>query len=117
MIFDGDTGAGLVEDVDAIHMGNGCFSNYAGADGNTFRRVRCRENICTSQDGRGAPSSNALMFCGKPAGVANTRLEQAKYFASCNGNVSWPAQSFSPFELVKDDFTLRPAIKNAFCWQ
>ena len=117
VIFDGDTGAGLVEDVDAIHMGNGCFSNYAGADGNTFRRVRCRENICTSQDGRGAPSSNALMFCGKPAGVANTRLEQAKYFASCNGNVSWPAQSFSPFELVKDDFTLRPAIKNAFCWQ
>ncbi|MBI2389929.1 MAG: right-handed parallel beta-helix repeat-containing protein [Deltaproteobacteria bacterium] len=117
VIFDGDTGSGTVEDVDAIHMGNGCFSNFAGADGNTFRRVRCRDNICTSQDGRGAPSSNALMFCGKPSGTANTRLEGAKYFASCNGNLTWPNESFSPRELVKEDFTPRAAVRVALCWE
>lgn len=117
VIFDGDTGAGLVEDVDAVHMGNGCFSNYAGADGNTFRRVRCRDNICTSQDGRGAPSSNALMFAGKPTGTANTSLEQAKYFASCNGNLTWPAASFAKLELAKEDFVLRPKIKVPLCWE
>lgn len=117
VIFDGDTGAGLVEDVDAVHMGNGCFSNYAGADGNTFRRVRCRDNICTSQDGRGAPSSNALMFAGKPTGTANTSLEQAKYFASCNGNLTWPAASFAKLELVKEDFALRAKIKVPLCWE
>jgi len=117
VIFDGDTGAGLVEDVDALHMGNGCFSNYAGADGNTFRRVRCRDNICTSQDGRGVPSSNALMFAGKPTGAANTKLEQAKYFASCNGNLTWPAASFSPLELTKEDFTPRALVRVALCWE
>ncbi|CAN5305451.1 hypothetical protein BH09MYX1_BH09MYX1_14990 [soil metagenome] len=117
VIFDGDTASGLVEDVDAIHMGNGCFSNYAGADGNTFRRVRCRENICTSQDGRGAPSSNALMFCGKPAGTANTKLEQGKYWASCNGNVSWPAPSFVALDLTQENFTPRAPIKVALCWE
>lgn len=117
VIFDGDTGAGVVEDVDAVHMGNGCFSNYAGASGNVFRRVRCRDNLCESQDGRGAPSSNALMFCGKPGSTANTRLEAAKYFGSCNGNVSWPNDSFSPLELTKEDFTLRPKIHVALCWE
>jgi hypothetical protein len=117
VIFDGDTGAGLVEDVDAVHMGNGCFSNYAGADGNVFRRTRCRDNICTSQDGRGAPSSNALMFCGKPSGSSNTSVEQSKYFASCNGNVSWPSASFSTLDLKSEDFVLRAALKQTFCWE
>ncbi|HEX7601676.1 MAG TPA: right-handed parallel beta-helix repeat-containing protein, partial [Polyangiaceae bacterium] len=117
VIFDGDTGAGLVEDVDAVHMGNGCFSNYAGADGNIFRRVRCRDNVCTSQDGRGAPSSGALMFCGKPSGSNNTVVEQAKYFASCNGNVSWPSASFSTLDLKSEDFVPRAALKQTFCWE
>jgi len=116
VIFDGDTGSGTIEDVDAIHMGNGCFSNIAGADGNTFLRVRCRDNICAGQDGRAPPSSNSLMFCGKPTGT-NTKLEQAKYFASCNGNISWPAPSFSTLDLTLENFTPRAALKQKFCWE
>ena len=33
VIFDGDEALGVVEDVVAILMGNGCFSDYRGSDG------------------------------------------------------------------------------------
>lgn len=115
VIFDGDTSTGRVEDVDAIRMGNGCFSNYAGAEGNVFLGTRCRENVCSDQ-GRGAPSSNALMWAGKP-GLSQIRIEQSKYYASCNGNLVWPQDSFAVLELVEEDFTLRSAIRVAFCWE
>ncbi|MEO5726013.1 MAG: right-handed parallel beta-helix repeat-containing protein [Byssovorax sp.] len=115
VIFDGDTSTGLVEDVDAVHMGNGCFSNYAGADGNVFRRTRCRDNICTDQ-GRGLPGSNALMWAGKP-GLTHLRLEDSTYFASCNGNLLWPAESFEVHELSEKEFTLRAPVKVDLCWE
>lgn len=115
VIFDGDTSTGRVEDVDAIRMGNGCFSNYAGADGNVFLRTRCRENICTDQ-GRGVPSSNALMWAGKP-GLSALHIEQSKYYASCNGNVVWPSNAFSVLELTEEDFSLRSPIRVDFCWE
>jgi len=115
VIFDGDTSTGLVEDVDAIRMGNGCFSNYAGAEGNVFRRTRCRENICEDQ-GRGKPGSNALMWAGKP-GLSKLRIEQSEYFASCNGNLLWPQESFEVAELEQKDFTLRLPIRVQFCWE
>ena len=116
VIFDGDTSTGLVEDVDAIRMGNGCFSNYAGADGNVFRRTRCRENICTDQ-GRGAPSSNALMWAGKP-GLTQLRLEQSSYYDACNpGNIVWPEESFAVIEVVERDFTPRAPLAQSFCWE
>jgi hypothetical protein len=116
VIFDGDTSTGLVEDVDAIRMGNGCFSNYAGADGNTFRRTRCRENICTDQ-GRGVPSSNALMWAGKP-GLKHLRIEQSRYAVACNpGNIVWPQDSFELIELQEGDFPLRSPIQVGLCWE
>ena len=116
VIFDGDTSTGVVEDVDAIRMGNGCFSNYAGAEGNIFRRTRCRENICTDQ-GRGLPSSNALMWAGKP-GLTHLRIEQSQYFAACNpGNIVWPQDSFEVVETQEADFTLRSPIAVGFCWE
>jgi len=116
VIFDGDLGLGVVEDVDAVHMGNGCFSDYAGSDGVIFRRTRCRENICTDQ-GRGAPLSNALMFCGHP-NYTQIRLEQSAYFAACNpGNIVWPANSFAVVEVNEVDFTLRAPIALKLCWE
>lgn len=116
VIFDGDTSTGLVEDVDAVHMGNGCFSNYAGADGNVFRRTRCRDNICTDQ-GRGTPSSNALMWSGNPS-LSALRIEQSAYFAACNpGNIVWPASSFAVAEVTKTDFTPRAPLALSFCWE
>jgi len=116
VIFDGDTSTGLVEDVDAIRMGNGCFSNYAGAEGNVFRRTRCRENICTDQ-GRGVPSSNALMWAGKP-GLSQIRIEDSSYFAACNpSNIVWPSSSFAIVELTEEDFPLRAPIRVELCWE
>ncbi len=117
VIFDGDTSTGLVEDVDAVRMGNGCFSDYAGADGNVFLRTRCRDNICTSQQGRGVPNSNALMWCGKPGATA-IRNESATYFNACNpGNIVWPASSFAVSDVTEADFMLRPALALRMCWE
>jgi hypothetical protein len=116
VIFDGDTSTGLVEDVDAIRMGNGCFSNYAGAEGNVFRRTRCRENICEDQ-GRGLPGSNALMWAGRP-GLSQIRLEDSQYFAACNaGNIVWPQDSFEVVEVTEQDFALRAPIRVDLCWE
>ena len=115
VIFDGDKALGVVEDVDTIRMGNGCFSDYAGSDGVVFRRTRCRENICEDQ-GRGKPLSNALMWAGHP-GFTKIRLEDSHYFASCNGNLVWPAESFEVKELEEQDFTMREPIKVDLCWE
>lgn len=115
VIFDGDLALGVVEDVDAIRMGNGCFSDYAGSDGVVFRRTRCRENICEDQ-GRGAPLSNALMWAGHPD-YTMIRLEDSHYFASCNGNLVWPDESFAIIELDELDFTMRDPISVQLCWE
>ncbi len=116
VIFDGDSSTGRVEDVDAVRMGNGCFSNYAGADGNVFLRTRCRENICTDQ-GRGTPGSNALMWAGKP-GLTQLRVEASSYYAACNpGNIVWPQDSFAVHEVTEEDFTLRAPIRVSLCWE
>ncbi|MFY0539434.1 hypothetical protein [Nannocystis pusilla] len=115
VIFDGDLALGVVEDVDAIRMGNGCFSDYAGSDGVVFRRTRCRENICEDQ-GRGAPLSNALMWAGHP-GYTKIRLEDSHYFASCNNNLVWPDESFEVIELDELDFTMREPIVVPLCWE
>ncbi|MBN8610705.1 MAG: right-handed parallel beta-helix repeat-containing protein [Deltaproteobacteria bacterium] len=113
VIFD-DGGAGLVEDVDALHMGNGCFSNFVGPAGNVFRRTRCRDNVCTDQ-GRGLPSSNALMWHGNPSG-AQARVESSSWWASCNGNVSWPSEGFEVLELEEEEFTPRAPREVVFCF-
>jgi hypothetical protein len=115
VIFDGDNGLGVVEDVDAIRMGNGCFSDYAGSDGVVFRRTRCRENICEDQ-GRGVPLSNALMWAGSEA-FTMLRIEDSHYFASCNDNLVWPEESFAVIELEEQDFALRDPIAVAPCWE
>ena len=116
VIFDGDTSTGLVEDVDAVRMGNGCFSNYAGADGNVFRRTRCRDNICEDQ-GRGTPGSGGLMWAGKP-GLTQLRIEASTWYAACNpGNIVWPSSSFAVLELQEGDFVLRAPQRVALCWE
>lgn len=116
VIFDGDTASGSVEDVDAVHMGNGCFSAYAGADGSTFRRTRCRDNRCDDQ-GRGEPLSGGLMWSGREGSVA-LRLEDATFAAPCApDNVVWPEESFAVLDVTEADFEPRPAIAHQFCWE
>lgn len=116
VIFDGGSSTGTVEDVDAIHMGNGCFSDYAGGEGIVFRRTRCRDNICGDQ-GRGTPGSNALMWCGHTART-QLRVEKSVFYAACNqGNIIWPRESFSLIELDEQDFTPRTPLDLHFCWE
>ncbi len=113
VIFD-EAASGSVVSVDAVHMGNGCFSTYAGLGGSTFTDTRCRDNICTDQ-GRGLPSSNALMWAANPDGTL-TRVLRSHYWASCNGNVSWPAASSEVLELTEVEFTPRAPLALAFCF-
>ena len=51
IMFEKSTG-GLVEDIDALHQGNGSFATYPSWN-ITWRRVRTKDNICTDQ-GRGS---------------------------------------------------------------
>jgi hypothetical protein len=116
VIFDNTGSFGLVEDVDAVHMGDGCFSDYDAGTGAVFRRTRCRDNICTDQ-GRGKPLSNALMWAGHGDGSSCCRIEQSLYFNSCNDNVFWPASAFEVADVAKQDFTPRAALSQKFCWE
>lgn len=106
----------LVEDVDTIRMGNGCFSSFRG-DGNTFRRVRCRENICGDLSGRGTSLSNSLMFHSFAGQATNTRYEQAKYWASCNGNISWDNATMAVAEFEQVNYTQREPMTIIFSWE
>ncbi len=104
----------LIEDVDAINQGNGCFSAYA--DNITFRRVRARDNICVGQQGRGAPLSNSLVFAGHPDSTG-LKLEEAKYFNLCNpSNVLWKASAFTVIDMTEEDFVPRNPVRLVFPW-
>ena len=56
------------------------------------------------------------MWAGQP-GYTKIRLEDSHYFASCNGNLLWPAESFEVAELGELDFEMRAAINVALCWE
>lgn len=110
---DGRSSNTLVQDVDAIRMGNGCFSAYPGVRV-TFERVGCRENICSDQ-GRGPPLSGGLAMA---AGLSSIKIRilDSVYFSLCQG-LTWPAAAFTTIELVEKDFELRPPIRLIFPWE
>ena len=103
----------LVEDVDAVQQGNGCFSAYPGRSV-TFRRTRCGANICTDQ-GRGVPLSGGLAWAGGP-GSWGLRIEDSSYFALCDGTV-WDRSRFLVIELEEKNFEPRKPIRNKFSWE
>ncbi|MCA9299845.1 MAG: hypothetical protein KDA28_12305, partial [Phycisphaerales bacterium] len=116
VIFDRDS-TGLVEDVDAIHMGNGCFSAIAGGADATFRRTRCTETICESQEGRGDPRSGSLVWAGNPALTGAHVIEDSVYFALCTNNLVWPRDSFASVDIREEAFVPRDPIRLSFCWE
>ena len=113
VMFEGST-VGLVEDVDTIRQANGSFSAYPSWD-ITYRRTTARENICTDQ-GRGAPSSNALMWAGNSAS-SGLRVEDSRYWLPCNSNLIWNRNSFDVIQLTEEDYTLRDPIVLEFWWE
>jgi hypothetical protein len=120
VIFEHDNGrwtGGLVEDVDAIRMGNGCFS-AADANNVTFRNVRCRQNICGNLNGRGNSLSNSLMFHSYQNVLAdNIRYEGAKYWDSCNANISWDQSAMAVKDFQKVNYTQREPVLLTFAWE
>ena len=48
----------VVQDVDAVNMGDGCFSAYGGT-GIRFVNARCRDNHCGGWLGKGKQTSNS----------------------------------------------------------
>lgn len=112
---------GLVEDVDAVRMGDGCFSAYGGRN-IRFVRTRCRENHCAGWSNRTAPMSKGLVFAaGDENGVSatNITIEQGVYFDVCNPDkLIWSAHdgAWTKEDLTEADFTLRSPVSVQFCW-
>jgi hypothetical protein len=112
---------GLCEDVDAVRMGDGCFSAYGGKD-IRFVRTRCRENHCEGWSGRDKPMSNSLLYAaGDENGVesSNLQVEDSQYFNICNPDkLFWEAHegAWTKQELTEVDFKLRDPITLSFCW-
>ena len=108
---------GLVEDVDAIRMGNGCFS-AADAHNVTFRNVRCQQNLCGNVGGRGASLSNSLMFHSYQNTLSdNIRYYSSKYNYSCNGNIAWDRNTMTVKEITQNNYTQRDPIVLIFPWE
>ena len=112
---------GLVEDVDAVHQGNGCFGGW-GVSNLIFRNVRASATHCTGWAGRGKPSSGALVFAGGTEGGAagqpssGLMIENATYQALCKQNLVWPASAFATRELAAGVFTPRAPLRLEFCF-
>ncbi|MFC1459433.1 carbohydrate-binding domain-containing protein [Microvirga arabica] len=88
---------GLVENVDAVHMGNGAFSSYS--DGVTFRDVRSFDNW-GGVGPRGENSSNSLIFNIQGAGV---RYEEATYTNPTNpSNIAWDTSRAEYLDIRED---------------
>lgn len=111
--------SGLVEDVDALRQGDGCFAAW-GVTNVVFRRCRSAMTHCGGEAGRGKPQSGALVFAGGSEGKANSsglRIEDGAYDALCRDNLVWPGGAFAAVDLKPQPFTPRPPVRNAFCWE
>ena len=121
---DNATRGGTLEDVDALHQGDGCFSGYS-ARGLSMTRTRCAHNHCAGWAGRGKPASNALMWAaGDELGIRSEGIVvRDSQFASdmCNpGNVHWEASkggfAGDTVDAVERDFTPRAQPDVRMCW-
>ncbi|WP_052316330.1 right-handed parallel beta-helix repeat-containing protein [Sinorhizobium fredii] len=111
MFENGSTG-GSVQNVDAIHQGNGAFSSYASDV--TFDDTRSFDGINEDQ-GRGLPSSNGLIWNVSSGGVS---ILNSTYTNPGNpNNIVWDASKAVVAD-VDEDPTATPMahIDNQFAW-
>ena len=111
MFENGSTG-GSVQNVDAIHQGNGAFSSYASDV--TFDDTRSFDGINEDQ-GRGLPSSNGLIWNVSSGGVS---ILNSTYTNPGNpNNIVWDASKAVVAD-VEEDATATPMahIDNQFAW-
>ncbi|WP_287062373.1 right-handed parallel beta-helix repeat-containing protein [Mesorhizobium sp.] len=111
MFENGSTG-GRVQNVDAIHQGNGAFSSYASDV--TFDDTRSFDGINADQ-GRGASSSNGLIWNVSSGGVSV--LNSSYTNAGNPNNIIWD-KSKAVVADVHEDAAATPMahIDNQFAW-
>jgi hypothetical protein len=112
VMFEGGSTGGKVANVDAIHQANGAFSSY---DSNVvFDHTRSFDNIATDQ-GRGTPSSNALIWNVSSGGVSVTN---STYTAPANpNNIVWDAAKAVVADVHQDAAATPMAhITNHYDW-
>ena len=112
----------LVEDVDALHQGGGCFSanqidGAVAVTDVTFNRTRCRDNSADSFANRGKPGSNALAWCAEPRTQRVSVLDSVYYDLAVPYNIGWNWNTFAKIDVRKENFTPRPPIGLSFCWE
>ena len=113
---------GLCEDVDAVRMGDGCFSSYGGTN-IRFVNTNCRDNHCDGWAGRKKPTSGSLMYyAGDENGVNSTgiSLTNSSYFNSCAPQhviLSKDPKAWVAKGLAERAFVLRQPLQLSFCWE
>ena len=112
VMFEGNSGGGKVDHVDAIHMGNGAFSSYS--DNVSFNYTRSFDNIDADQ-GRGDSLSNALIWNVSGQGVSITNSTYTH--AGNPDNIVWEDTDAKVLD-VKEAPTASPMshITNVFDW-
>ncbi len=98
VLFEGDSGGGIVRNVDVVRMSNGGFSSYS--NNVDFFDVRVFDGHMNSASGRGAPSSNGLSFAVTASGVG---YDDATYTRPANPkNTFWGSQP-AEFKDIRHD--------------
>ncbi len=111
VIFDGSGGGilgGLVENVDALHQGNGAFSAY-GATNTSFNNVRTRDGHNTGVGGRAKPSSNGLSFSSYNGSSGTTLVGQYHNPANA-GNLIYDTKTYASWTIADVNFVARGPI-------
>ncbi len=122
VIIDNDSHDALIEDVDTIHMGGGCFSANQNSDMNpvtdvTFNRTRCGDVSIASFSGRGAPGSNGLGWCAEPRTTNVKVLDSIFHNLAVPWNIGWNWNSFAAHDMRDENFTPRNPLGQSFCWE
>ena len=144
VMFENDAAAalgGAIENVDAINMGNGCFSGYPARD-LVMTRTRCGWNHCGGLGGRAPPTSHGQMWAAGhahaddryvQAQMAHSRsphrrvtssgivVSHGRFWAPCNETkAAWWArtpQAYRSVQIKRLEFKPRQPLTLRFCWE
>jgi hypothetical protein len=98
VLFEGDSGGGIVRNVDVVRMSNGGFSSYS--NNVDFFDVRVFDGHMNNASGRGGPLSNGVSFAVTGSGVG---YDDATYTRPANpNNIFWGSQS-AEFKDIRQD--------------
>ena len=98
VLFEGDSGGGIVRNVDVVRQSNGGFSSHS--NNVDFFDVRVFDGHMNGASGRGAPASNGLSFAVSASGVG---YDDATYTRPANPkNIFWGSQP-AEFRDIRED--------------